>query len=325
MGKEFEIQSPIVKGYIRGFGFNTSKFAVPKIFTPKSVPNKNATYTFFDEKQKANRLEHVEVDGNSHAITVKFAFGTKDVVSKTISVKTWVSSSDQQNMVDPVLNNYEKGLMGGLTNILLTKREYDGAQLLSNAALYPASNIAVLLEAGQWDQPLVNPFDEISDGAEVVSNNGDNPNKLFLGGKTYTTIKKNPNTKNELGTASKKVFNAANLSDIVSDGVTFRITENDVIVGNAIYNASKGEDDPNNLFFWDKFAMVFYSNPNAKNLLYQKTFAQCFYPEGGQDVKVYRWTEDGMRGGFWLEVEMTYSLNIIDPRCAFVWKNVYAS
>lgn len=323
MGQEVVIQSPLIKNWIRSYGFSQNKFCAHRLFSPKSISTKDAQYVVFDQAQKANRIEQVEVDGNSEAVTVKFEYATKDIVSRTIAVKTFVSSSDQKNMVEPILSNHEKGLLLALHNILLTKREYDAANLVKTTSIYPTENIETLLEAAQYDQEGVDPFVEMSDDAQVVADNGDNPNLLLLGGKTFSKIKGNPTTKDWLSSNTDKVFKVTNLANIVSDGVTFDIGPNQVLIANALYNTSK-TDTPSNTYFWDKMTVVAFNNPDSQNMLYQKTFAQLFYPEGGGDIKIYKWTEDGKRGGYWLELEMTYSLNIIDPRCAKVRLNVHA-
>lgn len=322
MGQEVVVQNPLIKKWIRSYGFSQNKFIAHKIFAPKDISTKDAEYVVFDQAQKANRIEHVEVDGNSEAVTVKFEYSTKEIVSKTIAVKTFISSTDQKNMVDPVLSEHEKGMLLALNNILLTKMEYDASNLVKTTSIYPTENIETLLEAAQYDQDGVDPFVEIANDAQVVADNGDNPNLVVLGGKTFTKIKGNTVTKDWLGSNGDRVFKVANLANIVSDGVTLDIGPNQVLIGNALYNTSK-TNTPSNTYFWDKMTVVAYNNPDSQNMLFQKTFAQLFYPTGNKDIKIYKWTEDGKRGGYWLELERKYSFNVIDARCAKVRLNVH--
>lgn len=316
------VDVPILN-YLVAKGLNESRYVAPKLFVPKQIEQDDAVYVSWDDAERASKIEQLEVDGYSNAVAVKFEYNTHQVRSKTIAVRAFISHKDLRNASDPIVQGHEQGVLMNLMKLLWTKREKDASDLAKDSTKYPSANVKTMLTAEQWDDVDVDPFLDMATFAEVVSAGSDQDvNFAMFGGKLFSTVAKNPNTKDYLGTLKEKVLNVVNLSTLLSDGVVTNIAQSGILTGRATYNSATG-DTPSKSYFWDKTFIMGYNNPDAKNMMHQQTFAQMFIPKGTKSVNIYKYVEPGKRGGYWIEAELTYSLNIIDSSCAFLGLNMY--
>lgn len=146
-----------------------------------------------------------------------------------------------------------------LSEAILNIREVRAANLVFNAASYPVGNKATLSGTDQWDDYAnSNPITVLKDG--MNSTLVYQPNTMVFGREVWSFLSSHP-----------KVVNAVK-GNLTSEGIVTREQFaalfagegiQQVLVGNALYNAAKPGQTASLEKAWGKHAALLYVNPQA--------------------------------------------------------------
>jgi hypothetical protein len=176
-----------------------------------------------------------------------------------------------------------------ITSLLELDRETRAANLVFNAATYPAANKATLSGTSQWsDYTNSNPVTAIlsaMDGMLV------RPNSLVIGQAVWTILRQHPKVVQAIlgNTNNAGVVNLQQVADLLE-------IEN-LLVGKGWSNSSKRGQTPTMARLWGKFAALLYIDPNANSAQGAMTFGIT----GQWGTRIAGTVENdpsiGMRGG----------------------------
>lgn len=310
-----------LKNYLVATALKPERYSATSLFTPFETEKDDVLLIDWDKANKAGQLHQVESNGDAESVTVKFEFTSSGVKSKVISVRSFISDKDKRNATDPIASILDKAIISNLMKILITYRENDAAALAQNASNY-GTNTEALVGTAQWSDPASTPYTDLSRWSSAVSDQAEaDTNFVFLAKDVFSELANHQDTIDRLKTINEKVLTPDALIRLLTNKID--LNPEQIVIGRSSYNTSK-TGTKTQVPFWSKTAILAYQNPNAKNMMLQKTFGQMFYPKGFNAIKIYKYTKDELRGGYYIEVEIAYCFKIIAQDCGFLGTAVIA-
>lgn len=163
------------------------------------------------------------------------------------------------------------GAIRKVQNLMAGEREQQAADIALNAANYDTSNKVTLTGTDRWDDPTSDPFDDIDAARQQIrSQTGVKPNRLVLGPKVLTALRRHPKVIGRLSTAADQP--PATLAQLQA---LFEIDE--VIEGGSVYY-----DEATKLFVdvWGKYAVLAYTTPKSMQEMGSPSYGYTYRLEG---------------------------------------------
>lgn len=310
-----------VKNWILARSFKPGRYAATSIFQPFATDQDDVMLIKWDEANRSAKIFELQSNGETESVTVKYEYTTDNVKAKVISIRAFISTKDLRNATDPILNAHEKGIVNNLMRNLMVYRENDAVSLAQNGSNYGV-NTEALLSGSQWSDSGSTPYEDMARWAEIVSiGSEEDTNFIFIAKDVFKILANHQDTIDRLPTIKEKVLTPEGLQKLLTNQVDLKPDQ--IVIGKSTYNASK-TDTKDQRYFWSKSVIMAYQNPDAKNMLLQQTFGQMFYPKGYDAVKIFKYTKDELRGGYFIEVELAYTFKIVSKDCGFLGTAVIA-
>jgi len=314
------VTDPLVKNLLISKGFNQDKYGFNKIFSKVATDQDDVLIAKFDSEQAAGRIENLESNDDSDAVTVKFQYSTDTVRAKTIAVRTRVTNKESRNTLEPILNNHEKMVTEGLMKLIHQKVEKDAETLLTTSGNYTLSNTAALTAGSRWDSSdysTSHPYITIEDWIEIVNQNcEEDVNSIAIPKIVFTQLANHPDTIAKMKTIEHKVLTPDVLKMLLSSKVGVDVKN--VHILNNWYNSSE-TGTPSKARFWGKNFLAYYQNPST-NYIGGQNFASLYYPKQKQGLSIRKYFALDQRSYF-IDVEFAYSL-VIQQECGFLGTTV---
>lgn len=176
-----------------------------------------------------------------------------------------------------------------LSDLVLLAREVRTANLVMNAANYPASNLKTLSGTAQWNNPTTaTPIADITGSRDSMIIR---PNKMVMGRAVFTALSTNP-------TIVKAYNGTSGDTGIVPQQFIANLFEMDeIIVGDGWLNTAKKGQAPTLTRVWGKSLVMFYQSPVISSPQGIVTFG--YTAEWGQRLAgvIEQDSDIGLRGG----------------------------
>jgi len=209
-----------------------------------------------------------------------------------------------------------------LTDLVALDREARAANLLFNAATYPAANKTTLSGTTQWsDYTSSNPITTLMAALDVPVVR---PNVLVLGQAVWTAMRQHPKVTAAVYPLGGQAGGASPSGSIVQRQALAALLEIDeVIVGPAWYNSAKPGQSAALSRLWGKHALLYYRAPSVTSVR-DVTFG--FTAQWGDRIAgtIERDPNVGLRGGTRVRVGESVSEVIAAPDVAYFWQNAVA-
>ncbi|EKE70889.1 major capsid protein [Oceanibaculum indicum] len=201
-----------------------------------------------------------------------------------------------------------------LYDLVLLDREKRVADAVFNAATYPTGNKATLSGSTQWSHADSDPITAVLTAMDAMLIR---PNKMVLGRQVYTKFRTHP-----------KVVAAVNPSGAASgvaskEAIADLLELEDIIVGEAFFNAAKPGQAMSRTRTWGKHAALIYSDGLADNENGRVTFgftAQYDTPVSGSIPEPKR----GLRGSERVRSGESVKEVICAPDVGYFFENAIA-
>lgn len=202
------------------------------------------------------------------------------------------------------------GALRTVQNMMGLERENAAAILATTAANYGASNKATLTSTGQWSHASSDPATAISDAKEVIREQiGVEPNKLVIGPKVATALKKNPSLIAKISSADDKVLRL--------DQIAKYLDVEEIVVASATrHDGTKFVD------VWGKSAVLAYTPPKSAQEFGSPSYGYT-YQLSGYPFAEEPYTERNAKSWFYPYTD-AYQAVLAGPAAGFLFSAAVA-
>jgi hypothetical protein len=198
------------------------------------------------------------------------------------------------------------------TNIVLLDREKRCADLIFNAASYPASNKTTLAGATQLNTTTVNPIAVLRTGLGLALIR---PNVVAMGQEVWDVLSVHPNV------VSACIGNSGQYGVATKERVAELLEISELLVGASLANSVKPGKTPVLTRLWGKHILGFYRDRTV-DTSGGVTFG--ITAQFGQRIAGSQNIDIGLRGGVEVRAGETVKELIVAPRACYFWENAVA-
>lgn len=262
--------------------------------------------TVYDTKRGA--------DGKSNRIRWEYEKGTyacENYALHDFVTKKRIRNADKP--IEPLVRATQT-----VTNAVLLAREKRIADLVQNAATYPAGNV-INLNSGTykpWSDAAGTPYDNILEAKERCAVE---PNALFMGRSAWYHFRKNAAVKGLVSggatTENPAIIKLSGLNDLLELEY--------IVVGKAFYDATPKNAAETRANLWGGHAILAYVSSRPSLDMFSFGMMPMWTENGGTGgYKVNQWDDPSIDGGAtFIEVEEDVDEFIICPTAACLLQN----
>lgn len=246
--------APFVTDPVRtaiALAYQNHEYIADRVLPRVSVGAREYKYTVYNKKDRFT-IPETMVGRKGRVNEVEFGATEATGMVKDYGLEDPIPQSDidaaKNTDIDPVNDSVEM-----LSDLIMLDREKRVANLVHTKANYASSE--TISGTDQWDDPLSDPIEQISDGLEVPLIR---PNTLVINGASALALRRNP--------ALVKAFNGS-LGD--SGMVPWQFIKElfelqNILIGRAKNNTANKGQNMTLADVWGKHAALIYLNPMAR-------------------------------------------------------------